>query len=270
MLKTILVDDEMLVMEQFEIECEELEEVEVIGKFNLPSKAIQFVQGNRVDIAILDIEMPEMNGIELGKKLRSIQPDIVLIYITGYENYALEAFQVYAAAYILKPFDAEEIMHAIQTAKLLVKGKKKDFVVKTFGRFDLFVQDKLVSFTNAKAKELLAICVDRQGGTVTMEEAIDKLWEDREYDDRVKNLYRKTIVQLTSTLKQAGAEDIFINQRGVCYIDKEKIECDYYELLKENSEVIVTFHDEYMFEYSWAEKTLLEIEDFLYKKNIEF
>lgn len=269
-MKTILVDDEILAMEQFEIECEDLVDVEVVGKFNLPSKAIQFVQKNKVDIAVLDIEMPEINGIELGKKLRSIQPDIVIIYITGYESYALEAFQVYAAAYILKPFDAEDIMHAINTAKLLVKGKKKEVYAKTLGRFDLFVQDKLVFFANAKAKELLALCIDHQGGTVTMEEAIDKLWEDREYDKRVKNLYRKTIVQLIATLKHVGADDIFINQRGVCYIDKEKIDCDYYELLNRNMEVIDNFHREYLFEYSWGEKTLLEIEDFLKKIKISF
>ncbi|WP_310604920.1 response regulator [Anaerosporobacter sp.] len=265
-MKTILVDDEILAMEQFEIECEDMEEVEVIGKFNLPSKAIQFVQENHVDIAVLDIEMPEMNGIELGKKLRSIRPDIIIIYVTGYENYALEAFKVYALAYILKPFDAEEIMHAINTAKLLVKGNKKAVYAKTFGRFDLFVQDKLVSFTNAKAKELLALCIDRQGGMVTMEEAIDKLWEDREYDERVKNLYRKAVVQLTATLKQAGAEEVFISQRGVCHINKENVDCDYYDLLEGNTEAIDNFHSEYMFEYSWAEKTLLDIEDFLEKK----
>lgn len=269
-MKVILVDDEELAMEQFEIECEDIAEVEVVGKFDLPSKAIRYVEENRIDIAVLDIEMPEMNGIELGKKLRSIQEDIVIIYITGYDNYALEAYQVHAAAYILKPFDAEEIMHAINTARLLVKGKKKPVYAKTFGRFDIFVNDKLVSFTNAKAKELLALCIDRQGGTVTMEEVIDKLWEEREYDEKVKNLYRKTIVQLIATLKQAGAEDIFVNQRGACYIVKEKLDCDYYDLLKESTEAISSFHDEYMFEYSWAEKTLLEIEDFLYKKNIEF
>lgn len=257
-------------MEQFEIECEDISEVEVIGKLQLPSKAIQFVKENKVDLAVLDIEMPEMNGIELGKRLREIQPDIVIIYITGYENYALDAFKVYAAAYILKPFDAEEIVHAITTAKLLLKGKKKEVFAKTFGRFDIFVKDQLISFTNTKAKELLALCVDHQGGTVTMEEVIDKLWEDREYDEKVKNLYRKTIVQLTATLKQAGAEDIFVNQRGACYIVKENIDCDYYDLLMEKTEAVDNFHDEYMFEYSWGEKTLLDIEDFLNKKNIEF
>lgn len=269
-MKTILVDDELLAMEQFEIECEDISEVEVIGKFQLPSKAINFVKENKVDIAVLDIEMPEMNGIELGKRLREIQSDIVIIYITGYENYALDAFKVYAAAYILKPFDAEEIVHAISTAKLLLKGKKKDVFAKTFGRFDIFIKDQLIAFTNAKAKELLALCIDHQGGTVTMEEVIDKLWEDREYDERVKNLYRKTIVQLTATLKQYGAEDIFENQRGSCNVIKEKIDCDYYELLLEQTEAIDNFHDEYMFEYSWAEKTLLEIEDFLNRKNINY
>lgn len=66
-IKTILVDDEILAMKLFELECAEFEDIEILEKFDSPIKAVQYVESHEVDVAVLDIEMPEMNGIELGK-----------------------------------------------------------------------------------------------------------------------------------------------------------------------------------------------------------
>lgn len=88
-IKTILVDDEILAMRLFELECARFEDIRIIAKFESPVKAIAYAEEHDVDMAILDIEMPEMNGIELGKELRKRRKDIILIFITAHTQYAM-------------------------------------------------------------------------------------------------------------------------------------------------------------------------------------
>mgnify|MGYP003266795424 FL=1 len=192
-MKTIVVDDEELSMRQFEIECAQEREIELVGSFTDPLAALDYAGSNPVDFALLDVEMPEMNGIELGKRLRAINRDMIIIFVSGYSDYVLDALKMKSDYYVFKPYSREDIMDALKRAKLLSKGQQKRIFIRTFGRFDVFIDQELVKFQNAKSKELLALCVDRMGGEVTMEEAIDKLWPEKDYDSRVKALYLSLI-----------------------------------------------------------------------------
>ena len=175
-MRVMIVDDERLALQQFMLETEDIPDVETVGAFADPFKALGFVKEQPVEAAFLDIEMPGMNGIELTEKLREIRPDLVVIFITGYENYTLDALKVKADYYLTKPYDRKDIAEVLERARLLSARQRKRVYVRTFGRFDVFIDGKAVHFPNAKAKELLALCVDHRGGMVTIEEAADKLW----------------------------------------------------------------------------------------------
>lgn len=261
-MRVIIVDDERLALRQFEMETEEIPGVTVSGAFFNPLEALEYVRNNKVEAAFLDIEMPGMNGIVLAERMREIQPDLVVIFITGYEQYTLDALKVKADYYVTKPYDTSDIKEVLKRAKLLSARQKKRVFVRTFGRFDVFIDGRAVYFGNTKAKELLALCVDRRGGTVTMEEAADKLWEDRAYDNQVKNLYRKAVMYIRQILTEHDAEEIFLGNRGTCQIDVLKIDCDYYELLKGNPEALREWRltGNYLQEYSWAEETCARLE----------
>lgn len=256
-MRVIVVDDEELALQQFRMEAETLPGVVIAGSFMQPEEALEYIEEHTVEAAFLDIEMPGMNGIELAEKMRKISPKLVIIFITGYEQYTLDAFRVKADYYMLKPYDRKDIMEIMERARLLSKRQRKRVFFQTFGRFDLFVDGQAVHFSNVKAKELLALCVDRQGGSVTLSEAVDKLWEDRAYDDRVKNLYRKAVMYLRQLLKEHGVEEVFKSNRGACNIDPSKADCDYYQLLEGEPEAMRLWKvaDSYMEEYSWAEET---------------
>ena len=213
-MRTIVVDDEELSMRQFEIECAQVREIDLVGTFTNPLEALEYASSHPVDFALLDIEMPQMNGIELARRL-----------------------------------------DALNRAKLLAKGQDKRIFIRTFGRFDVFIDDKLVKFSNSKSKELLALCVDRLGGEVTMEEAVDKLWPEKDYDSRVKALYRKAVIGIHGTFEEYGIEGVFCNHRGRCYLKSDELECDYFEYMKNRGEGKYHYKDEYMFDYSWAEET---------------
>lgn len=255
-MRTILVDDEPLALERFEKISGEIENVEIIGKFNDPNEAIEFAYMNPIDLAVLDIEMPEISGIGLAKILKRICPDILIIFITGYEQYALKAYELHAISYLLKPYMKEDVEYAIQTAELLSKRKRHKVVIKTFGMFDVFVDGEPVFFKSSKAKELLALLVDAKGSTLTSGYAISLLWEDKPFTESSQSLYYKAAKSLEKTLGDYEIDHIIIKTRYERCVNRKEFECDYYEFLKENETAVRSFRGEYMSQYSWAEETL--------------
>ena len=133
--------------------------------------------------------------------------------------------------------------------------RKRIIFARTFGYFDVFVNGEPINFTNIKEKELLAILIDRNGGTLGSSEAVSLLWEDEPAGDVQLARYRKVAMRLAQTLKEAGAEDIMITRKGVRHIDTSKLECDYYKALAGDPEFVKLFNGVYMSSYSWAEDT---------------
>jgi two-component SAPR family response regulator len=252
------VDDKKINLEIFQFETEDIENVELVGMFQKPQDALAYAGKNEVDVAVLDIEMPQMSGIELGKSLRRINPAMSLIYITGHKEYAYDAFQVEACSYLTKPFHRKDIIKALSKAALLRKGgeEKRSVFIRTFGRFDVFLNDRPLDFSSEKAKELLALLVDRKGGIVSTEEMITYLWEDRPDDDKSRNLCRKVVQRLHNQLEKWGIDDIIIRQNRGRSLDVSKVECDYYQYLNGNKEGKNEFSGVYMANYSWGEETL--------------
>lgn len=260
-MKIIVVDDEMNNLEAFEMEAEGIDGVEIVGKFQDPRKALAYASCEPVDLAVLDVEMPELNGIVLGQELRKCRPDIGLIYITGYEEYAFNAFQLEACAYILKPFNQDDIKRAfIRAGKILgireVSVGRPDVFIQTFGRFEVFVNNRPMQFKSSKAKELMALLVDRKGGIVNTEEILTYLWEDKPDTDSSRSLCRKVIQRLHSNLEEYGIDDIIVRHSRGRSLDAGKVTCDYYDYLDGKEAAVRAFCGEYMTNYSWAEDTL--------------
>lgn len=254
-MKTILVDDEAWSIKQMEKELEEYKQVEIVGSFEDAREALEFARQNEVEFALLDIEMPYMNGIELGRKLREINSKIILIYLTGYEDYLKEAIlNLKADYYLLKPYDHRDIEDVVNRALSLSKRMEKRVVIRTFGGFELYIDGELVHLANRKAKELLALCVHMEGKHVSMEKAVDTLWEDHPYDSSVKSLYRKAVIYLNAVFREQGVTDVFENGRGYCCIRQENVTCDYFDYLSGKLQIDVEKENNvYLPEYIWAE-----------------
>jgi two-component SAPR family response regulator len=274
-MRVIAVDDDELNLEIFQVETENMDNVELVGTFQNPVEALDFVKTNPVDIAVLDIEMPELNGIELGQRLKLRNPNIALVYLTGFKEYAFDAFQLEASAYLTKPYFRKDIEYAISRAVKMAdhvnversvpsgsqhpaseEGNKVKPFIRTFGRFEIFVNDRPIEFSSSKAKELLALLVDRKGGIVTTEEMLTYLWEDRPDDDKSRNLCRKVVQRLHKQLDEHNIGDIILRHNRGRSLDVSKVSCDYYQYLDGSEERKNEFHGEYMTNYSWAEDTL--------------
>ena len=142
----------------------------------------------------------------------------------------------------------------VEAAQPAAIGSK--IFIRAFGYFDIFVDGKPLLFHSPKEKELLALLVDRRGGTLTSEEAIATLWEDAPFDEKIHARFRKIAMQLKLTLEEAGIASILVNRRGVRNLDISQVVCDYYEYLKKSPEYLNTFGGNYMSNYSWGENTL--------------
>ncbi len=131
--------------------------------------------------------------------------------------------------------------------------------IRTFGYFDVFVGDKPIAFRNKKAKELLALLVDRRGGYITSEEAIGFLWENEPVNAVTLSRYRKEALRLKNTLEEHGIADVMESVDGKRRIVTEKVRCDLYDYLSGKEEFAPLFKGSYLTNYSWGEITLGEL-----------
>ncbi len=255
-MNVIAVDDEKLAAEDLHDICAEIEEVTAFHAFSNPADALGFAEEEKIDLAFLDMEMPVMSGLELAKQLLKINADIRIVFVTGFKEYAYDAFSVNAVGYVLKPFSEEMIRKEIQKVSSMVQTHSEpQITVKTFGYFDVFVQQKPVYFSGSKAKELLALLVDRQGGSVSTEVAVSLLWPDRVYDEAVQSLFRKALKSLRVSLADAGISDILIDVRNQRSVDVSKFRCDLYDLLQKDQSAAESYSGDYMNGYTWAQTT---------------
>ena len=131
--------------------------------------------------------------------------------------------------------------------------------IRTFGYFDVFVNDKPIAFRNKKSKELFALLVDRRGGFVTSEEAISFLWEDEPISAVTLSRYRKVALRLKNILEEYGISHVVESVDGKRRIDTSKVRCDLYDYLSQKEEFSQLFKGTYLSNYSWGESTLGEL-----------
>ncbi len=123
MISTIAIDDEPLALQLMAGYIEKTPGLDLVGKFDNPLDAVEFMADNSVDLIFVDIQMPDLNGIEFA---RSIKKGPKVVFTTAFEKYALEGFKLEVVDYLLKPFSYEEFFIAVQKALRLIKLERKD------------------------------------------------------------------------------------------------------------------------------------------------
>ncbi|MFM9947466.1 MAG: LytR/AlgR family response regulator transcription factor [Saprospiraceae bacterium] len=113
-IKTLLVDDEYLALNLLETFIQETPELEIVDKVKSPVKALEILSQTQIDLLFLDIQMPTLSGNNL---LRTLSRPPVTIFTTAYADFAVEAFNLNVADYLLKPFSFERFLQAVNKAK---------------------------------------------------------------------------------------------------------------------------------------------------------
>ena len=247
-LVVLLVDDEELQLLRLEASVKRIMPTAKILSYTNPVKALEENGNGKIDIAFLDIEMPVLNGLQLAKRLKAINPLINVIFVTAYSDYAVSAYELHASGYVLKPVKDEKVRAEIDALRYPVNFKlSKKIYVQCFGNFEIFYDGVPLKFKRSKTKELFAYLIDRNGAVINVNELNAILWEEDH-----KSYLRVLIADLTATLKSVDCEDVFVKRfNGYC-IDIDKVDCDAYEYKRNNPAAIRMYRGEYMIQYSWA------------------
>ena len=249
-MKIIAVDDERIALEGLlDVIREAAPEAELTG-FEYPEDALEFVEEHDCNIAFLDVEMAVMSGVELAEQLKLRNPDINIIFATGFGSYRDEAFDLHASGYLIKPITAEAVKRELDNLRRPVRKPKKLKVI-TFGKFQVLYGEEHVKFKYQKTMEMLAYLIDRRGSMCSNSELMSVLFED----DLHQKYYNQLRLDLINTLKSLGCESAIAQTRGNLGIVPGELECDYYDYLNGKEELPKLYHGEYMAQYSWAEVT---------------
>lgn len=233
--------------------------------FDSSLAALAKAREEEIDVAFLDVKMPELNGIDLGKYLTELYPYINLIYLTEHTDYAFEAMKLHASGYLKKPSSGKEVQKELESLRYPeIRKKYKRVFAQTFGNFELFVDGEPVEFKYKRTKEIVALLVNNKGAQTTNGEIIASLWED-DGDPEKKLSYLCNLRQdLQNTFSKLKLDGIILKQRGSMAIAKDKIECDLYDWLENGNDSKYRYTGDYMNQYSWCEFFHAELDEISY------
>lgn len=239
--------------------CRRMDALSTAEGFLTAKQALAWTTEHAADIALLEFDVTDMDGIDLVRELRKLQPEMAILFLTSKRERAIDAWEPlpHIQGFLLKPVDQERLEAEINRAlsvRIPAPGPRR-VEVKCFGGFDLFVDGRSVVFPRSKAKELLACLVDRRGNWVSRLDAFSTLWENRCYDKPAQKYFDNVARCMLDTLEKNGVRQIVEKRRGAFRVRPEMIRCDFYGFLDGDLDLIYAFRGEYMNDYSWASVT---------------
>lgn len=218
-LKVAVVEDEAPSRELVKRMLMAFSEVEHVLCYPLPSEALEALPLEKPDLIILDIEMPGITGIELAKRLRKDLPQAAIAFLTGYKQYAIEAFDVEAIDYLLKPYEESQIKRVIERA--MKQGQVEIEPVTTlqtqircFGSFEVInPEGQFVKWSTKKSQELLAYLILHRNQRIDKDRLCDALFPDKPRSKHSNNL-NITAYRLRKDLQEHQIDIQVLSEKG--------------------------------------------------------
>jgi two-component system LytT family response regulator len=159
-LRTLVVDDEPVARRVLLEDLAEIEDVSVIGEADNGKRALQQIEKLRPDLVLLDIQMPIMDGFQVLRQLQGPLPSI--IFVTAYSQHALNAFEVGAVDYLLKPVSQDRLQRAVERAQAAL-GNRREAVEKlaqTLGAAEAGEKRRVVKIAARKGEDYYLLDLD--------------------------------------------------------------------------------------------------------------
>ncbi len=236
-------------------------EAELLAFTDSPS-ALAAARKKEIDAAFLSAAMPELSGLDLGRYLKDMYPQVNLIFLSDGADHAMSALSLHASGYVLRPAEEGALRMELDDLRHPAPQESgKRVFAQTFGNFELFVDGQPVAFKYTRTKEIVALLVNNRGAQTTNGEIIATLWED-DGDPEKKASYLSNLRQdLQNTMTKLKLSGIIVKQRGSLGIAADRIECDLYDWLAKKKASRYQYLGDYMNQYSWAETLHAELDE---------
>lgn len=272
MLRAVLIDDERPAIRELEYFLKEYPILEVTETFINPLEAIEKLAVINPELVFLDINMPQLQGMDAASRILDLCPDSDIIFVTAYDHYAVEAFELHALDYLLKPLSTGRFHKTIQrvlaknhfTEERLIKKLR----IKGLGSFEIGWDGKeSIKWRSEKTKELFAFLLHKRGQIISKDVLLETLWFDCNVEKAVHQLHNG-IYYIRKTLKEHGIDRSLIKIEGnYCLQVSDDVELDIEnfqkqyaglneaENKKEMERLLALYNGEYMggSDWNWAE-----------------
>lgn len=234
-MRVVIIDDEpamQLVLKKY---LANIHGVTLVGAFQDTDTAYNFILKEPVDLVISDIGMPSENGLAFAKRLLDVKPQLNLVFLTAYVQYALEAFGVQAFDYIVKPVTKQRLEQTITRLQTKLQPQvpaPARLRVYCLGGLDVISQSgQRVHWISSKSEEVFAYLLLNLGRAVSRDRLIEDIFQDMSLQKAA--IYLNTAVyQLRKALKQHGCTDIVISSGDSYYIDPTNVYIDFIDFEK--------------------------------------
>jgi len=238
-LRAIIVDDEALSIKRLRRLLPDSGLIATCETFHQPQDAYAYAQANPVDVAFLDISMPRINGMKLSALLSELHPEIRVIFVTGYEEYALQAFEIQAVDYLMKPVEAERLektLDRIRKARRM-DDSQPEISVRLFDGLQIYLnrpESAPITLRSPKTEELFAYLICK--GAAGRAEIAEALWPDLDAGEASHNL--NTHLYYIRETRDLNAHSLFRMEHGEIRVDRSKIDCDLYHFEQASKQIL--------------------------------
>jgi len=192
-MKAVLIDDEYYALQGLKMRLDEIGGIDVVGMFTTGKQALEKLEALRPDVVFLDIELPSTSGIELFSRIVELLGEVKVVFTTAYTQYAVEAFELNALDYIVKPIEKERLLKTLERLEAVQPPSPEDdrkTAVNCFGKLSVLIDGREVNLgLRRKSEELLAYLIYAEGSFVAKEKIMEALWPEVDKDKAANNLY---------------------------------------------------------------------------------
>ncbi|QJD85003.1 response regulator [Cohnella herbarum] len=231
-MKVIIVDDEYYALRNLKSKLEKIADIEVVAMYEDPATALEEISSIQPDLALLDIEMPEIDGITLLGMMFKKRPEMDFVFTSAHHAYVSDTLETKALDFLVKPVKYEQLYVTLEKIKKIrsKSGMGHKIEMKCFGDFAVFIDGKLIddNWRTKKTEELLAYLLGMNGKYVSRERIINDLWPDLETNKGYANLYT-TQYNLKKRFESLGIHHLIKSRLGNIWLNIEDIKVDLLE-----------------------------------------
>ncbi|KHL93342.1 hypothetical protein QW71_23745 [Paenibacillus sp. IHB B 3415] len=290
-MKAILIDDEKPALQHLERLLLKDGRLEITGKYTSARRGLEHLEREKADIVFLDIGMPEMNGLEAGEYIAGLDRSTRIVYITAYSEYAIEAFELNAADYLLKPVTSQRLSKTLERLEIRIEQNEarvetlpepaaavKQLSILCFKRLEFMDSTepgRKMQWRTSKAQEVFALLLHNRGQWILKDTIVDYVWPDFKPEKAVTNLHT-TVYHIRKLLKAWGmdvqvefSQERYRLTKENVLLDLEEFEQGYCSTSVESEEewarreaVLSLYRGDYLEEhhYDWAETRRKELQ----------